>query len=426
VLLHRALQVYHSVLLTMPRCRLYELERGHVRGPVPHLISAREDLVTRDGTVLDEYDPKTRLIMAADGLTCASISETEVKLWNSVGECSSVQMTAPCNRLTSYSHACMSADGTRIALLSPSGLALVDAVLYETVQTWCYGDGVVEYGHLSISSNGSVVAFAATTKTSEMTIHIGRHDSTGFWTLRGATADIDKCVLALSGSGDYLAVTLEASRSTQVWDIPGHTLFADVQNEDGIYALNFAPNDAFLVIYSKDETYAHRKGRFIKCQFIKSPNSSSRLIDLQRQGGDFRAVSFSPDSYCVILHCYGLDSQIIPLHELFDPMELHTQGSESRIHLSSVFTFSCDSDGWICFNSARRSPRKLCWIPPNQRWNLHLHREIYLTLNPITTSLRETYSAHRFVTSGTRVAFTSGNDVTIIDFAAAVDFLCLR
>jgi hypothetical protein len=60
VLVESALQVYQSVLLTMPRCLLYEFEHNQVQGPIPSLISERDSQWTVGNTFLQapvaQYD----------------------------------------------------------------------------------------------------------------------------------------------------------------------------------------------------------------------------------------------------------------------------------------------------------------------------------------------------------------------------------
>jgi hypothetical protein len=65
-LVDSALQVYQSVLLTMPRCSLYELEYERVQGLTPHLISghdSRGDMVIQ----LSDIDIHSQLEFSPNG-----------------------------------------------------------------------------------------------------------------------------------------------------------------------------------------------------------------------------------------------------------------------------------------------------------------------------------------------------------------------
>jgi hypothetical protein len=365
-------------------------------------------LTTQDSTVVDKCHSKMSLSVASDGFSYMSTSGTEVTLWDSVGEPSFIHITATPvhSTLTSYSHAALSVDGTRIAILSSTGLMLVDTADNTIVHTWSLNDTSNDYGLLTMSENGSVIAFGATTTTAGY-VHIGENDSKDLWMLSDFPPNLKSFILAVSPSGKYLAAYNENMWSVQVWDISDRSLLETITPTQDVSMLDFAPDDMFLMVcmHNTMET-------LIYYNFVGSLNTTMLRSSLYTPGT--HTTYFSLDGCCIIGHADRGMSWILPLHKLFDSTEPHRPSFESHGPLSSLFTLSHSSDGWIYFNSMSCPPTRLCWFPPNRRWNTRYDGFQY------------SIPAHSLITRGTRVAFLSGKYATVIDFKTTLDFLQSR
>jgi WD40 repeat protein len=204
----------------------------------------------------------THLSMTADGLSCLFTSNTDVTLWSSTGQPSLIgEVMNP----KGFPRAVLSADGTRIAIISTMKLALINVSSHTTVHTWIFKDNVVEYTYLAMSASGNTIAVAATTKLHGTAVYVALHDSLEFWRMPSLQDSPYRCPLAVSVSGKYLACgNLVEYNSVEVWDISARNLIAVISTS--VRGLAFAPDDTFLVVSIHDTTVEDNQSRQFSCR----------------------------------------------------------------------------------------------------------------------------------------------------------------
>jgi WD40 repeat protein len=292
-IIHGALHVYYSALVTMPSCLLLEETALHDGHGIPVLVTKRAPGWGLRETILEAESIVSCIAYSPNSKLIASVSLTidEVQVWDVATGTSLHKMSVPDAEVDASSYF------TSIAF-SPNSQWVASASTDRTVRLWDVVTGSQHHVMRGHTSWARCVAFSP-----DGTIIVsGSDDSTlRIWdvgtgaerlTMTGHTATVKSLAFAPDGQ---TIVSASRDGTLRVWDVhTGTELHIMAGDEEELRCVAFSPNGATIASGSHTETLQ-----------LWSATSSTQQHALEGHTLGVRSLAFSPDSRSIV-SCDGV------------------------------------------------------------------------------------------------------------------------